>query len=96
MGRVDAQIILHLRPDNGDETHQDRNSRGKVGAVVDIAPYLRRGVEFREALRFPVGSCGDHDDDDEESNDVERRSIRVEVGNPPCRHTTDATMDKHD
>lgn len=45
---------------------------------------------------FSIGGCRYHNENDAQSDDVERRPNAIELSNPPRRHATNAPMNEHD
>lgn len=86
----DRDTNLPHCPDDGDKGHQQCNAIGVVSPLVEIPPDNARWGKFGETLVFSVGRCGNHDDNDDQGDDVERRPIRIERRNPFSRHAADA------
>ena len=61
-----------------------------------VPPHVRRRGETWQTLICSVCVCRNEDHDNDEGNDVEGASIRVEVGDPACGHAEDAAVDEHD
>ena len=88
-------VIAGHGPDHRDEGHDDCNTVRKVGAVVKVAPNSAGFGETWEALIWPVGGSGDNDDDNNEGDDVEARTVGVERGDPARGHRGDDAVDDH-
>ena len=106
-GRGDAGIAAFFRqmkrgvvarhgPNDGNEGHEDGHTRREVGARINGTPDVRGFGEAWQILICPVGVCRDKYDDNDESDDVEGASVRVEVSYPAGGHARDDTVAEHD
>lgn len=94
--QVEWCVVAGHRPDYGDEAHKNRHAIGEIRAFVEIAPDCAALGKSRQPLRSSVRGRRNRDDRDDQSNDVEGATVRVECGNPPRWHRRDACMNDHD
>ncbi len=93
---MERGVVSAHRPDDSDEAHEDGDACREARSVIYVAPNVTGRIESRVTLLHSVGSCWNHDDDDNEGNDIECRSDGVELRDPLGRHATDTPMTEHD
>jgi hypothetical protein len=81
--------------DDRDERHQNRDTRGEIRSLVNIAPNGLVGVELGETERSPIASRRNDDQNDRQSDDIERRSSTVHPSDPPGRERGHDTVNQH-
>lgn len=93
LGKMERRVVSRHGPDNGNETHEDSNSIRPVCSILN-RPDLFRRKEFRSRVRA-CHSSRNHNDNHKQPNHVQRRTERVEPGDPESRHAGDAAVDQH-